>query len=75
MVRIIWQIWEDEGVEILAFPDPKKCFAKYKEAQELLEALKPETVDTVLVKEGLKDPGVGKHWNSKELIDLGNRSK
>jgi len=73
MVRILWQIWQDESVEILAFPDPKECFGKYKEVKELREALTLETLDTVLLKDKLKDPGGGKHWNSKELIDLGRK--
>ena len=58
MVRNVWKIWQDESLEILAFPDPKECFLKYKEVEELQEALTGKTIDTMLLKEELKDPGV-----------------
>ena len=69
-VRIIWEIWQDESMEILDFPDPTECFAKYREVQDLQEALTGEPIDTILLKEELKDPGVGTRWDPQELIDL-----
>jgi hypothetical protein len=71
-VRIAWQMWIDEFVEIYVYPDAKEAFERFAEDKDgLIAALQGERVDHGIFIEEI--PNVDRKWTGRDLVDLVKR--
>jgi hypothetical protein len=67
-VRIAWEIWAFEQVEVVMFPDVRECFSLLR-GKKLQEALSGQVVDVVVLRDELKDPELGVHWDPWVMME------